>query len=247
VGGEAATSLGTANNAVTTKLFEVSSAIDQVTPTNYLTYRNIGREPAVWEYSPKQNDLRSVNIEGFTYKPLGITAEEMIIGLRSPLTARTTGNAIYFRAASPISTFLPAVGGWAGVAAGLNTGLDQLNLNGLGIRGITWYAAQNTYLIVAGTANGGPLEKEVPNERHVLYSWDGGVGPVAPFGHVATPIVIIPDLRPYSARPEGVSIITVNGQPRVVFSEDRFRATGYATRNVVHWPVSILGSTFQHQ
>jgi len=37
-------------------------------------------------------------------------------------------------------------------------------------------------------------------------------------------------------------LITVGTENRVIFVEDRFKATGYATRNAVHWPLSILGS-----
>jgi hypothetical protein len=33
----------------------------------------------------------------------------------------------------------------------------------------------------------------------------------------------------------------INGQWRILFVEDRYRATGYGTRNAVHWPVNILG------
>ena len=51
---------------------------------------------------------------------------------------------------------------------------------------------------------------------------------------------LIPDLGPYTVRPEGVDLIQVSGEWRVLFVEDRYRAIGYATRNAVHWPVSIL-------
>jgi hypothetical protein len=132
-------------------------------------------------------------------------------------------------------------------AGGLDTGLDQLNLNGQGIRAITWYAAQSSYLIIGGSANGGPLEREIFGEKYSLYSWDGSVGTTTQFGHVATPLKIIDDLGPFTVRPEGVAVITVNGEPRVLFVEDRFRARGYATRNIVHWPISILGVNFQSE
>ena len=47
--------------------------------------------------------------------------------------------------------------------------------------------------------------------------------------------------KPLALRPEGVDMIEVAGEWRVVFVEDRYRATGYGTRNAVHWPVSVLG------
>lgn len=91
------------------------------------------------------------------------------------------------------------------------------------------------YLIIGGPANGGPLEKELPNGggKFSIYAWNG----------VSTsPQRLIEDLSPYATRPEGVDLIQVNGQWRVLFVEDRFKGRGYATRNAVHWPVSILGS-----
>ena len=94
------------------------------------------------------------------------------------------------------------------------------------------------YLIIGGPANGGPLEKETFGEKFSLYSWDGTPGP----GNVATPTRLINDLRPYTVRPEGVDMITVGGQSRVMFVEDRFLAQGYGARNAIHWPASILTS-----
>ena len=89
------------------------------------------------------------------------------------------------------------------------------------------------YLII-----GGPLEKELYGEKYSLYAWDGTPGP----DNVATPQELIDDLGPYTTRPEGVDLIQVAGEWRVLFVEDRYRATGYGTRNAVHWPVSILGA-----
>jgi hypothetical protein len=57
-----------------------------------------------------------------------------------------------------------------------------------------------------------------------------------------TPQKLIDDLLPYTVRPEGVGVITVNNEKRVMFVEDRFLAFGYGTRNIIHWPVSILGT-----
>lgn len=92
-----------------------------------------------------------------------------------------------------------------------------------------------------GNADGGPLEKETYGQKFSLYAWDGSPGP----GNVATPQKLIDNLRPYATRPEGVDLIQVNGEWRVMFVEDRYRAigyTGYARRNAIHWPVSILGA-----
>ena len=94
------------------------------------------------------------------------------------------------------------------------------------------------YLIIGGPANGGPIEKEVVGETFSLWSW---LGPdQANPANTPPPILAIPDLRSYTVRPEGFAVINVNGQDRILFVEDRFRATGYGTRNAIHWPLSIL-------
>lgn len=164
----------------------------------------------------------------------------MIIGLRSPLMNRTSGNAIYFRI-SNVEAFLPNCGtGQPWTAAcppgGLNDGILQVDLENKGFRAITWDAFRQTYWIVAGPANGGRLENEPPGLKFSLFSWDGSN---------MTPLKVIDDLAPYAVRPEGIAIITVNGEQRVLFGEDRYRATSYGTRNAIHWPVSILGETYQ--
>ena len=77
------------------------------------------------------------------------------------------------------------------------------------------------------------LQREKARQKFTLYSWDGNPS--------HAPNVLIDDLYGYAIRPEGIELINVNGEWRVMFAEDRFTATGYGTRNVIHWPVSILG------
>jgi hypothetical protein len=89
------------------------------------------------------------------------------------------------------------------------------------------------YLIIGGPANGGPLEKGLFGQQYSLYSWTGNAE--------HAPQRLIADLGPYTVRPEGVDLILINGQWRVLLVEDWYRATGYSTRDAVHWPVSILG------
>jgi hypothetical protein len=93
-------------------------------------------------------------------------------------------------------------------------------------------------LITGASANEGPLEKETFGERFSLFAWDGSPGP----NNVAMPQKLIDDLGPYTTRPEGVDLIQIDQQWRVIFVEDRYRAKGYGTRNAVHWPISILGT-----
>ena len=45
----------------------------------------------------------------------------------------------------------------------------------------------------------------------------------------------------YAIRPEGIDIMRVGNEWRLLFVEDRYLATGYGTRNAIHWPVNILG------
>jgi hypothetical protein len=117
-----------------------------------------------------------------------------------------------------------------------------MRLTRRGIRTPTWCQhgltsgsgeAVARYLILAGSANGGPLQREDFRQKFSLYSWTGNTN--------TAPIKLVDDLWPYTIRPEGVDLINIAGEWRILFVEDRFQAAGYATRNGVHWPVSILG------
>ena len=84
-----------------------------------------------------------------------------------------------------------------------------------------------------GTRQGNNLEPEQFPQRFSLYSWPGpGTSPAR----------LIDDLSGYAIRPEGVDLMNVGGTNRVLFVEDRYLATGYATRNAIHWPLAILGN-----
>lgn len=109
-------------------------------------------------------------------------------------------------------------------------------MNCSGYQNLEWRLGLGTsgtgrYLIIAGPANGGPLEKETVGERFSLYSWDGA----------NPPVLLIADLCRYTVRPEGAALIQLGGQTRVLFVEDRYWAFGYGTRNAIHWPLSVLG------
>jgi hypothetical protein len=165
------------------------------------------------------------------------SSTESILGLRAPLVNRTNGNAYFFRI-NNVSTFL---GSWAsmGTVSAISTPME-MELGGLGIRSIKWcpqLGVGGRYLIVAGNADGGPLAREDSRQLSALYAWDGSIA-----GNVASPQLLIPNLLGYAVRPEGVDLIQVNGQWRVLFVEDRFQSEGYASRNAIHWPLSILGT-----
>ncbi len=203
-----------------------------------LSWRFRTNSLAVWEYSPKDHDNHPINVESIAYRPSGggLAQPEMIIGLRSPLSVdRKTGSALYYRV-TDVGAFLPAGGGWSGAATGI-TGPFTLSLNGQGIRSIEWCPGLGTNATRVASdhwrsANGGPLEKEIVGEKFSLYGWNG----------TDVPAKLIDDLRPYQTRPEGVAMIVIGGESRVLFVEDRFLATGYGARNAIHWPLSIWGS-----
>lgn len=222
---------GGSNNNQAIKYFHATADANQ--NQVYLHYANMGTEPAVWSYSPKQGDGHPISVEAGAYR----SPNEMIVGLRSPLSNRTMGNALYY-VVNNVANFLPAGANWNGAAAGIG-GVQQLNLNGQGFRSIQWVPTLNNgngaYLIIGGPANGGPLKAETGRETFTLYQWAGPGN---------QPVIKIANLRGYTQRPEGVNIITltVNGTPqqRVLFVEDRYRAQGYGSRNAIHWPISIL-------
>ena len=204
----------------------------------YLEWSDVGMLPPVWTYSPKQHDFHSVNVEDIAYR----SDTEMIIALRAPLVNRTSGNAYYF-VATNLATFLPA-SKWTRALQGISAA-RQMDLGGMGVRSIKWCADGLTnaqgqqvqrYLILAGPANGGPLQREATRQKFALYAWDGSSKE-----GVARPQALIPDLNGYAIRPEGVELINAAGQWRILFVEDRFVTPGYGTRNAIHWPVTILG------
>jgi len=84
-----------------------------------------------------------------------------------------------------------------------------------------------------GTRQGNNLQREQYRQKFSLYSWTGNTN--------NAPTKLIDDLRRYAIRPEGVDLIQVGNVWRILFVEDRFLATGYGTRNAIHWPLSIVG------
>ncbi len=220
-----------------TQSFKHFSATADVRATNiYLEWGDVGYLPPVWRYSPKQFDFHSVNIEDIAFR----STNEMILGLRSPLVNRTNGNAYYFMVTNVLA-FTPATLGWSGLPAGI-TGPFEMNLGGLGIRSIKWCPdgltnsagqAVQRYLIIAGASNGGPLVRERARQKFSLYSWTGVTADA--------PVIVMDDLQGYAVRPEGIDIMRVGDEWRLLFVEDRYLATGYGTRNAIHWPVNVFG------
>jgi hypothetical protein len=233
--GDATTSIGVTNHTQAQGAAKFLQAThNHTTQTGiFLHYANLGEELAVWRYSPKQQDFHPISVEGLAIK----SQSEIVVGLRSPLTNRTTGNAYALVFDNTGNAMLPASGVWTGAAGGAPS-LKQLNLNGQGIRSIQWCpniknagGTLGAYVIIGGAANGGPLKNETSRQVFSLYRWDSVT---------ATPVRVVADLSPYAVRPEGVNIITLNGQKRILFVEDRYKAQGYDTQNGVHWSLTEL-------
>lgn len=87
--------LGALNLTQPRKFLDAVADVDQTKV--YLVWGNIGLVPGVWDYSPKQHDFHSINIEDVAYR----TSTQMVFGLRGPLANHTTGNAYYFVATNP--------------------------------------------------------------------------------------------------------------------------------------------------
>jgi len=205
--------------------------------TNYLEWGDLGALPAVWRYSPKQHDFHAMNVEDIAFR----STNEMVLGLRAPLSNRTNGNA-YYVLVTNVLTFAGSSSGWSNLPSGI-AGVFEMNLGGLGIRSIKWCPngltnssgqAVQRYLILAGNANGGPLQRESLKQKFALYSWTGSAN--------SAPTKLIDDLNGYAVRPEGIDIMRVDGEWRLLFVEDRFLALGYGTRNAIHWPVTMIGA-----
>jgi hypothetical protein len=237
------TTLGIANapSSNHTNSFKHFLATADVRGTNiYLEWADAGALPPVWRYSPKQYDFHAMNIEDIAFR----STNEMILGLRAPLSNRTNGNS-YYVLVTNVLAFASGTSGtvnWSGNPPGI-AGIFEMNLDGLGIRSIKWCPngltnaqgqAVQRYLILAGNANGGPLVRESLKQKFSVYSWTGSTN--------AAPVKLIDDLNGHAVRPEGIDIMNVNGEWRVLFVEDRFLGTGYATRNAIHWPVTLLGT-----
>lgn len=241
--GNATTSTGASNHTQTQGAAKFLQATHNHTTQKeiFLHYANLGEELAVWRYSPKQQDFHPINVEGLAVR----NQSEIVVGLRSPLTNRTTGKAYAFVFSNVGDAMLPAPANtlppqavWTGAAGGLQGTPKQLDLGGQGIRSIQWCkdiknaaGGDGAYLIIGGAANGGPLKNETTRQKFSLYRWDS---------IDSTPVRVVADLSPYATRPEGINIITLNGVKRAIFVEDRFKAEGYDTQNGVHWPVTAL-------
>jgi hypothetical protein len=121
-------------------------------------------DPALDQYGLKEastlppKEKGAFNIEGLCATP----ENTLYIGLRNPIP---DGKALIIPLENPAELIEGTPKAKFGIAF-------QLDLGGLGIRSIKYWAARQTYVIVAGSFNGdeSPIEESVPS---VLYRWSG--------------------------------------------------------------------------
>jgi hypothetical protein len=134
-----------------------------------------------------------LNIEALEISP---DQKRLLIGLRSPLR---DGRALIASVENPSSIFesdeAPRIAAW----------LDELDLGGHGIRGLSYVPAIGAYLVI-----GGPPSRE--SGSFDLWRWSGEPG--APARRVK-----VPGLRSFE-KAEGVSPAIVGGMERIVIVSD---------------------------
>lgn len=142
-----------------------------------------------------------LNIEGLEISP---DAQRLLIGLRSPLR---DGRALIATVENPAEVFE------SDAAPRIAPLLDELDLGGHGIRGLSWIPALGAYLVIGGPTTRAPADFE-------LWRWSGEPG--APARRVAVPG--LPGLE----KAEGVSPAVVGGREWIVLvSDDGNRKAGH--------------------
>ncbi len=154
-----------------------------------------------------------LNIEALEVSP---DQKRLLIGLRSPLH---NGRAIIASVENPTAVFesdeVPRVA----------PGLEELDLGGHGIRGLSYVPALAAYLVIAGPASREPAAFE-------LWRWSGQPG--APAQRMT-----VPGLRGF-AKAEGLCPAVVGGVERIVIvSDDGNRAAGRAAGYLLLDPTQL--------
>lgn len=155
---------------------------------------------------------------GFNIEGLEFSADQkaLLVGFRSPLDA---GKALIATVGNPSAMFAP------GTAADVRAELIRLDLDGHGLRGMSWIPALRGYLLISG-----PVAKEQTQFR--LWFWSGSaadrprraeVAGLAGFEHA-----------------EGVTPAVIDGKPRIVIvSDDGSRDDGRPARFLILEPEQI--------
>lgn len=146
-----------------------------------------------------------LNIEGLE---LSADQQRLMIGFRSPLH---DGRALIASLENPSAVFE------TGEAPRIAPALDELDLDGHGIRGMSYVPALGAYLVI-----GGPASREA--ESFSLWRWSGQ--PAAPAQRLT-----VPGLRGFE-KAEGVCAAVIGGMQRLVIvsddgNRDEKRAAGF--------------------
>jgi hypothetical protein len=156
---------------------------------------------------PDAKSGAGLNIEALEITPDG---QRLLIGFRSPLQA---SSAIIASIENPAAVFD------AGAAPQISNTLQTLDLAGHGVRGMSWVAAMNGYLVISG-----PVSRA--DDAFGLWFWSGQAD--APARRVT-----VPGLAGFE-RAEGVCPAVIDGVPKIVIvSDDGNRKLGRFARFVV--------------
>lgn len=161
------------------------------------------RTHAVLAAAARVRDVKAsggLNIEALEFSP---DQKRLLIGFRSPLR---DGRALIASVENPSAIFE------ADEAPRIAPALDELDLGGHGIRGLSYVPAIGEYLVIGGPASREPAEFD-------LWRWSGKPG--APARRVT-----VPGLQGFE-RAEGVSPARIGGIERIVIvSDDGNREAG---------------------
>ncbi|MDP2820335.1 MAG: DUF3616 domain-containing protein [Polaromonas sp.] len=152
---------------------------------------------------------------GLNIEALEITPDRqwLLVGFRSPLVG---GAAIIASIDNPSAIFE------AGEVPHVSASLQTLDLGGQGIRGMSWIASLDGYLIISGPAS-------LADQAFGLWFWSGQA--LSPARRVT-----VPGLQHFE-RAEGVSAAVIDGQARIVIvSDDGKREKGRFARFVLLAP-----------
>jgi hypothetical protein len=154
-----------------------------------------------------------LNIEGLDISP---DQQQLLLGLRSPLRG---GRALIARVENLAAVFD------SDEAPRIAASLDEIDLGGHGIRGLSYVPALAAYLIIGGPTSGEPGQFD-------LWCWSGQAG--APARRVT-----VPGLRGFE-KAEGVCPGVVGGLARIVIvSDDGNRAAKRAAGYLVLDPAQL--------
>lgn len=171
---------------------------------------------AVLAAAAKVRDVKAgggLNIEGLELSP---DQRRLLIGLRSPLR---DGRALIASVENPSEVFE------SDEAPRIAPLLEELDLGGHGIRGLSYVPALGAYLVIGGPTSRAPA-------HFGLWRWSGEPG--APAVRLTVPGL------PGLAKAEGVTAAVVGGKERiVVVSDDGDRAGGHAASYLLLDPADL--------